>query len=243
MKDKPARERTAVKKIVGYVRVSTKGQGASGLGLEAQQAAIDAYAGQNDCTVARCYVEVESGRKSDRPELAKALAHAKRSRATLVCAKLDRLSRNVAFLSALMEAKVDFVAVDNPAANKLTLHILAAVAEAEAEAISSRTKSALAAYKARGGRLGAELPQCRNLDQAARQRGAKAAAVAIKAKASEAYADLVPIVQELHASGHTQAAIAAELNRLGHTTRRGKSWNQVQVGRVLQRMANALATV
>ena len=145
------------KSIVGYVRVSTAGQGASGLGLEAQQAAIDGYAAQHGASVARLYVEVESGRKVDRAELAKALAHAKRSRATLVVAKLDRLGRNVAFLSALMEAKVDFVAVDNPAANKLTLHILAAVAEAEAEAISARTKAALQAYKARGGKLGGAL--------------------------------------------------------------------------------------
>lgn len=223
------------KQIVGYVRVSTAGQGASGLGLEGQQAAIDAYAKAAGATVVRLYTEVESGRKSDRPELAKALAHAKRSRATLVVAKLDRLARNVAFLSRLMEAKADFVACDNPAANKLTLHILAAVAEAEA--ISARTKAALAAYKARGGKLGGALPQCRNLTQEARQRGAQAAAVAIRAKATEAYSDLTPIVAELRDKGLTQQAIADELNRLGHTTRRAKPWNQTQVGRVLQRMA------
>ena len=223
------------KSIVGYVRVSTAGQGALGLGLEAQQAAIDGYAAQHGASVARLYVEVESGRKVDRAELAKALAHAKRSRATLVVAKLDRLGRNVAFLSALMEAKVDFVAVDNPAANKLTLHILAAVAEAEAEAISARTKAALQAYKARGGKLGGALKQCRNLTPEARERGAKAAAEVRRAKATAAYADLAPIVRELHAKGLTQAAIADELNRQGHTTRRGKPWNQVQVARVLAR--------
>lgn len=225
------------KPIVGYVRVSTAGQGASGLGLEAQQAAIDAYAKAHGASVVRVYLEVESGRKNDRPELAKALAHAKRSRATLVVAKLDRLARNVAFLSRLMEAKADFVACDNPAANKLTLHILAAVAEAEAEAISARTKAALAAYKARGGKLGGALKQCRNLTQEAREHGAKAAAVAIRAKADEAYSDLAPIVAKLRDDGLTQAAIADELNKLGHTTRRGKPWNHVQVGRVLQRMA------
>lgn len=224
------------KQIVGYVRVSTAGQGASGLGLEAQQAAIDAYAAAHAATVVRVYVEIESGRKIDRPELAKALAHAKRSRATLVVAKLDRLARNVAFLSRIMEAKADFVACDNPAANKLTLHILAAVAEAEAEAISARTKAALAAYKARGGKLGGALRQCRNLTQEARERGAKAAAVAIRAKAGEAYSDLMPIIGELRDKGLTQQAIADELNRLGHTTRRAKPWNQTQVGRVLQRI-------
>lgn len=226
------------KQVVGYVRVSTAGQGASGLGLEAQQAAIDGYAKAHGATVVRVYVEIESGRKSDRPELAKALSHAKRSRATLVVAKLDRLARNVAFLSRLMEAKADFVAVDNPAANKLTLHILAAVAEAEAEAISARTKAALAAYKARGGKLGGQLAHCRNLTQEARQRGAKAAGVALRAKADEAYSDLAPIVGELRAKGCSQQAIADELNKLGHTTRRGKPWNQVQVRRVLQRMAS-----
>src|SRR5206468_6373709 len=119
------------------------------------------------------------------------------SAATLVVAKLDRVGRNVAFLSALMEAKVDFIAVDNPAANKLTLHILAAVAEAEAEAISARTKAALAAYKARGGKLGAELTQCRNLTQDARLKGARRAGVAVAKAAAEAYADLLPTVAEL----------------------------------------------
>ena len=134
-----------------------------------------------------------------------------------------------------MEAKVDFVAVDNPAANKLTLHILAAVAEAEAEAICARTKAALQAYKARGGKLGGSLKQCRNLTPEARERGAKAAAVVRRAKAASAYADLTPIVRESHGKGLTQAAIADELNRQGHTTRRGKPWNQVQVARVSAR--------
>jgi DNA invertase Pin-like site-specific DNA recombinase len=219
-------------KIIGYVRVSTSGQGASGLGIEAQQTAIVGFAGHKGAELIACYTEVESGRKSDRPQLAAALAHAKRSKATLVVAKLDRLGRNVAFLSALMEAKVDFVAVDNPAANKLTLHILAAVAEAEAEAISARTKAALAAYKARGGKLGT----ASNLTDEARQRGAVAAAEARRRKADEAYADLLPTVAKLRTDGLTQVQIADELNRLGHTTRRGKPWNQVQVRRVLQRI-------
>ncbi len=226
------------KTVVAYLRVSTKGQGESGLGLEAQQAAIESFAQQNRGTVARSYLEVESGRKSDRPQLAAAIAHAKRSRATLVVAKLDRLGRNVAFLSALMEAKVDFVACDNPAANKLTLHILAAVAEAEAEAISARTKAALAAYKARGGKLGAARPECRNnLPQEARKRGAKAAGEAVTANANAAYVDLAPLFQDFQSRGLSQHAIAAELNQQGHTTRRGKPWSQVQVGRVLQRLA------
>src|SRR6266851_4255276 len=125
--------------IVAYVRVSTKGQGESGLGIEAQRAAVAAYAKQNGVDFMHWYSEVETGKLADRPELAKALAHARRSKATLVVAKLDRLARNVAFTSALMRAGVDFLCCDNPHANKLTIHILAAVAEDEAERISART--------------------------------------------------------------------------------------------------------
>lgn len=225
------------KSFIGYVRVSTKGQGESGLGLEAQQAAIDNHATQSGALVTRLYTEVESGRKSSRPQLAAALAHAKRSKATLVVAKLDRLARNLAFTSALMESGVEFVACDNPHASRLTIHILAAVAENEARQISERTKAALAAYKARGGKLGASRKECRNLTQEAREKGAKAAGVAVATKANEAYADLAPIVRDLKEKGLTQVAIAEELNRQGHTTRRGKPWNQVQVLRVLKRMA------
>jgi DNA invertase Pin-like site-specific DNA recombinase len=144
--------------FVAYYRVSTKKQGDPGLDLEAQRAAVEAYAGQVGGRVKTAYVEVESGKRADRPELARALAHCRRNKATLVVAKMDRLGRNVAFLSALMESKVPFVACDNPHANKLTIHILAAVAEAEAEAISARTKAALAVAKAEGQLLGSARP-------------------------------------------------------------------------------------
>ncbi len=150
-------------KIIAYYRVSTKQQGESGLGLEGQVATVAAYARGQGAEVLKTYREVESGKRADRPELAKALAHARRSRATLVIAKLDRLARNVHFLSGLMESNVDFIACDNPHANKLTIHILAAVAEDEAKRISERTRAALAAYKARGGRLGAARPAGRRL--------------------------------------------------------------------------------
>jgi DNA invertase Pin-like site-specific DNA recombinase len=221
--------------VIGYMRVSTKGQGESGLGLEAQRAALDSYARQAGVPLAMVYVEVESGKRADRPELVKAIAHAKRSKATLAVAKLDRLSRNVAFLSALMEGKVPFVACDNPHANKLTIHLLAAVAEHEAEMISTRTKQALAAYKARGGKLGAELPQCRNLTADAQRKGTERAAVARVKAAAEAYADLQPGMVDMRAKGLTLRAIADELNTQGHTTRRGKPWNVVQVARILER--------
>ena len=221
--------------VVGYLRVSTKGQGASGLGLEAQQAAIEGYAKQTGANVATYYTEVESGKLANRPELAKALAHVRRSKATLVVAKLDRLSRNVAFLSRLLEAGVEFVACDNPSANRLTIHILAAVAEAEAKAISERTKAALSAYKARGGKLGAELPQCRNLTSEAITKGQRNGADATRRAATEAYADIVPIVTERRARGLTLKQIADQLNADGHTTRKGRPWNPVQVLRVLER--------
>src|SRR5262245_20848184 len=145
-------------KIIAYYRVSTRKQGDSGLGLEGQQHEVQTHAQRNNATIVASYKEVERGKKSDRPELAKALAHAKRSKAVLVVAKLDRLSRNVAFLSALMESKVQFVCCDNPHATSLTIHILAAVAEDEAKRISARTKAALAAAKMRGTLLGSARP-------------------------------------------------------------------------------------
>jgi DNA invertase Pin-like site-specific DNA recombinase len=221
--------------IVGYQRVSTKEQGESGLGLEAQKAAIEVYAKQTGARIVAMYTEVESGKVKDRPERVRALAHARRNKATLVVAKLDRLARNVAFLSALMESKVPFIACDNPHANRLTLHILAAVAEAEALAISQRTKAALTAYRARGGKLGGELPQCRNLTAEARAKGILKAAELNRQAAHEAYGDLLPTVRTMRADGLSLRGMADRLNAEGHTTRRGKPWNPVQVARVLER--------
>jgi DNA invertase Pin-like site-specific DNA recombinase len=219
--------------IIGYLRVSTKGQGESGLGIEAQRAAVEGYAKQAGANVLTLYTEIESGKLATRPELERALAHARRSKATLVVAKLDRLARNVAFLSALMDSTVPFIAVDNPHANRLTLHILSAVAEAEALAISQRTKAALAAYKAKGGKLGGALPQCRNLTPDAIAKGRQHAAEARAKAAGEAYADLAPMLGELRKGGMTLQAIADKLTSEGHTTRNGKTWTPTQVSRVL----------
>lgn len=219
--------------IIAYFRVSTKQQGESGLGLEAQEAAVQNYARQNGATIKASYTEVESGKRNDRPELAKALAHSRRNKGTLVVAKLDRLARNVAFLSALMDSKVPFVACDNPHANRLTLHILAAVAEAEALAISQRTKAALAAYKARGGKLGADLPQCRNLTPDAVAKGRARSVEVRSAAADEAYRDLLPLMREMRGKGMSLKAIAGELNRQGHTTRHGKMMSAMQVWRAI----------
>jgi DNA invertase Pin-like site-specific DNA recombinase len=221
-------------KLVAYLRVSTVKQGQSGLGLEGQQAAIAAHVQATGCDLVATYTEVESGKRSDRPELVKALAHARRSGSTLVVAKLDRLSRNVAFLATLMEGRVDFVACDNPNANPLTIHILAAVAQDEAQRISDRTKAALAAYKARGGKLGADLIGSRLTDEG-RERGSREGN-AVQARAAVAdYADLLPTIREMRADGLSLQAVADKLNAEGHTTRTGAAWSPVQVKRVLDR--------
>jgi DNA invertase Pin-like site-specific DNA recombinase len=220
-------------KLIAYYRVSTAKQGASGLGLEGQEAAVAEYARATGGTLLRAYIEVETGKRADRPELAKALADAKRSKAVLVIAKLDRLARNVHFLSGLMEAGVEFVCCDMPSANRLTLHIMAAVAEDEAKRISERTKAALAAYKARGGILGAARPGAYRLVGGANAKAASRAGEAARANAVQAYADLKPWLAELRASGLSLRQIAGRLDVEGHTTRQGKGWNPVQVARIL----------
>jgi DNA invertase Pin-like site-specific DNA recombinase len=220
------------RKLVAYYRVSTQAQGASGLGLEAQETAILAYSRSCDGAIVASYTEVESGKRADRPQLAKALAHAKRTKATLIIAKLDRLSRNVAFLANLMESGVDFTACDQPNANRLTVHILAAVAEHEAAMISERTKAALAAFKARGGKLGTN-----NLTDAGGILGRLRSGERAKADADAAYEDIVVQVQAWRAEGLTLQAIADRLSAEGHTTRRGAAWNPVQVNRLIGRAA------
>ena len=228
-----------VQKIVAYYRVSTAKQGRSGLGLEGQQAAVDAFVARRGCEVLAAYTEIESGKRADRPELAKALARAKRSKATLVVAKLDRLARNVAFTSTLMESGCDFVAIDLEHANRLTIHILSAVAEGEAKAISDRTKIAPAAAKARGIKLGSARPGHWDGREAARAAGAakgrKASAFVRSRAAQVEYADLLPQMKQLREEGCTLQAIADQLNADGHKTRRDKEWSATQVMRVLDR--------
>src|SRR5581483_7442988 len=141
-------------KFVTYLRVSTQRQGSSGLGLAAQRDAVAAYLKGGHWSLVQEIVEIESGKRADRPALSSALSLCRVHNAKLLVAKLDRLARNVAFISALMEAGVEFEAVDLPQANKLTVHIMAAMAEHEAAAISTRTKAALKAAKARGRKLG-----------------------------------------------------------------------------------------
>jgi DNA invertase Pin-like site-specific DNA recombinase len=212
-------------KFVAYFRVSTDRQGKSGLGLEAQREAVMSYLNGGRWTLTAEFTEVESGKRSDnRPELEKAIAACKRLKAKLVIAKLDRLSRNLAFIAALMESGVEFVAVDNPHMNKLTIHILAAVAEHEREMISERTKAALAAAKRRGQRLGNP-----NLTEVAKRGTATG-----KANARRFAANVRPIIDEIMRAGATSHnAIAAKLNERNVRTARGGVWTHVQVGAIL----------
>lgn len=228
-----------MRQIVAYYRVSTKRQGESGLGLDAQQATVAAYCRENGCELLAEFTEIESGRVNSRPRLQMAMRLARARKATLVVAKLDRLARNVAFLSALMESRVDFVACDIPLANKLTLHILAAVAEHEVDRIRERTKVALQAAKARGQRLGSHRPGHWDGHEQQRIEGAKAggriAAELARDAAREAYLDVVPTIRTMHDQGHTLQAIADHLNQAGQTTRNGSRWRATTVQRTLTR--------
>jgi len=221
--------------LVVYYRVSTDKQERSGLGIEAQRAAVREYARRTGARVLTRYTETESGRRADRPQLAKALAHARRSRARLVVAKLDRLSRNLAFLDSLQRSKVDFAALDCEHANKMTLQIMMVMAEHEAEATSARTKAALAARRERGLPLGAENPNCRNLTRMAEGRAMGRDAQA--AASRDAYSDLIDDMREWRDSGESYQAIADRLNDQGHTTRTGRPWRKGYVHRILARLS------
>jgi DNA invertase Pin-like site-specific DNA recombinase len=201
-------------RYISYFRVSTARQGRSGLGIDAQKHAVAAYL--NGRKALAELVEIESGRKSERPMLSQALAACRVHRAVLVIAKLDRLARNVSFVSALMDAGVEFVACDFPQANRLTIHILAAVAEHEARMISERTRAALAAAKARGTALGGfkgRAGTCTDLEKARASRTTKAKQRAF---------DLAPTIEQLQSEGaHSLRAIAAALNSRSITAPRG----------------------
>jgi DNA invertase Pin-like site-specific DNA recombinase len=219
-------------KFVAYFRVSTDRQGKSGLGLDAQREAVMNYLNGGRWALVGEFTEVESGKHAERPELEKALAACKKQKAKLVIAKLDRLSRNLAFIATLMESGVEFVAVDNPHANKLTVHILAAVAQHEREMISERTKAALAAAKKRGQRLGNP-----NLTEAA-----KHGTAAVKANARRFAANVRPIIEEIIRTGATSDnAIAAKLNERNVRTARGGKWTHVQVGAILHPFGASVA--
>lgn len=224
-------------KFIAYYRVSTQKQGRSGLGLEAQQKAVRDYLNGGSWDLIEEVVEVESGKRSDRPQLAEALRLCRLHKATLVIAKLDRLARNVHFVSSLMKAKVPFVAVDFPAANDLTIHVMAAVAEHEAAAISARTKAALAAAKERGKCLGGLRDGgFGNAEQ--RQEARRKAVEALRARADAFAADVLPQIKSLvQEKGLSLRAAAACLNKGQVATARGNLWTAAAVRNVLLRAA------
>jgi len=215
-----------MEKYVSYVRVSTDRQGISKLGLEAQRKNLTDYIDNKpDATLAEEFIEVESGKRSDnRPQLQAAIEYCKRHRAILIIAKLDRLARNVHFISGLMESGIEFVAVDNPNANRLMLHMLAAFAEHERECISTRTREALQAAKRRGVILG---------------KNGAALAEKNKAAAVEYARSLAPVIESLRNEGYRSLrAITAELNNRNIPSPEGKAWYLCSVHRLLHRLAS-----
>ncbi|MBQ5939861.1 recombinase family protein [Massilia sp. AB1] len=224
-------------KIVSYCRVSTERQGESGLGLEAQRDRIQGYAASRNARILKEFVEVESGKSdNNRPKLIAALHLAKVTGSILVIAKMDRLSRNAAFLLTLRDSGVKFVAADNPDANDLTVNILAVIAQQEREAISARTKEALAVAKKRGTKLG------NPNGAAALKRAAKgnvAGVQAIKKKANSHAADLKPVIEHLTSRGiKSLGAIAKLLNDDGFKTPRGGAWHKTSVANLLTRIGS-----
>jgi DNA invertase Pin-like site-specific DNA recombinase len=210
---------TATAKYAHYLRVSTDKQGIDGYGIDAQRAAIAKYIPSAE------FIEVESGKRKDRPELLKALEYCKKNSSVLVVAKLDRLARNVAFVSMLMESGVEFICADFPTANRLTIHILAAVAEHEALMISSRTKAGLKAAKEKGVKLGKSM----DLEKASRGHATQtdiADRNAVKVRNT---------MNGLIASGMSLRKIAGELNAMAVPTPRGSQWTAQAVKNALAR--------
>jgi DNA invertase Pin-like site-specific DNA recombinase len=214
-------------RFVAYYRVSTVKQGRSGLGLEGQQAAVRSYLNGGAWTLTDEFTEVESGKHDDRPELSRALDLCRLTGATLVIAKLDRLSRDAHFLLGLEKAGVDFVAADMPNANRLTVRLMAVIAQEEREMISKRTKDALAAAKARGQKLGG----FRGGPVPDGHKGGEAVAEAADAFAAR----VAPIANEMRSAGLSLTAIAEALETKGIRTARGGAWTATAVRRILAR--------
>jgi DNA invertase Pin-like site-specific DNA recombinase len=221
-------------RAIAYYRVSTAKQGASGLGLAAQREAVESLCASRGWEIiAPPFTEIESGKRDDRPELEAAIERCRLTGATLVVAKLDRLSRNLAFLATLQDSGIQFVAADMPEANELTVHIMAAVAQAERKMISARTKAALQAAKARGQKLG-------NPNGAAAFRragkGNVAAIEAVRANADCRAKQLTPTLIQLKASGRTTyRQLADGLNEQGILTPRGGRWHPSTVRSIMTR--------
>ena len=223
-----------MKTIIVYLRVSTRQQQRSGLGLDAQRQMAVQYAKSIGAVILAEYIEAESGKNCNRPEIAKAIAHCKSSNSVLFIACLDRLARNVHFISGLMESGVEFVCGDMPMATRFTIHILAAVAEEEGRRISERTRKALEQAKKRGVKLGGARGKWNpNLGQA-REKSAKVRSELAK----DYYTFILPIIQSLKDSGLSLEKIADQLNNEGHRTRRSNSYNKATVYKLLRKYRN-----
>jgi DNA invertase Pin-like site-specific DNA recombinase len=219
-------------KFVAYYRVSTKRQGESGLGLEAQKSAVTSYLNGGQSVLIDEFVEIESGAKNNRPKLTEALALCKKQGATLVIAKLDRLARNVAFVANLMNSKVEFLAVDFPTANRLTIHILAAVAEHERDMISKRISEALQVAKRNGKKLGWANPARTTKHAAACRMGANSN----RSNADQFATNMQPIINGIRGAGITTlSGITEALNMRGIMTARGGMWYPTTVKNVIAR--------
>jgi DNA invertase Pin-like site-specific DNA recombinase len=214
---------------VAYYRVNDS------VDLEEQIECVKQHVNDVEGELVRIYRDDDAIKRSDRPELAKALRYTKREGGSLIVATLRGLSRDVAFLRALRDSGVDFFACDLPHANTSTIHVLTALAEYDARAASERSKKAAAAYKSNGGRLGAARPQGRNLDDKARRKGAKMAGKLARERADLAYRELAPRIKTLRNGGSTLQEIADLLNSEGARTRLDRPWNAMQVSRVLKR--------
>jgi DNA invertase Pin-like site-specific DNA recombinase len=216
--------------FVAYYRVSTEHQARSGLGLEAQQHSVRTHLSAVRGQLVAEHIEVETGKRNDRPKLALALAACRIHGSTLIVAKLDRLSRNAAFLLALRDSEVDFIAADMPEANRLTVGVLAVVAEHEREAISARTRVALEAARRRGVRLGNPA----HLSQSGRRLGTIASAKIRRVRAAQRAIDMAPIIAELRQAGALSLrSMAHALNSRGIPASRGGLWSASQVQRLL----------
>jgi DNA invertase Pin-like site-specific DNA recombinase len=225
-------------KWISYLRVSTDRQGKSGLGIEAQRAAVAVFLNGARGKPIKEFVAVESGKKADRPQLQAAIAACNLYGAKLVIAKLDRLSRDAHFLLGLEKAGIDFVAADMPNANRLTVGIMAMVADEERRMISKRTKEALAAAKARGQKLGGVRYRADGTRVIISKETQQAATMARRERAAARTAIIAPVIRELQESGaESLRAIAAGLNAAGIPTASGKGlWSPAQVSRTLERL-------
>jgi DNA invertase Pin-like site-specific DNA recombinase len=237
-------------RIVAYYRVSTKRQGKSGLGLEAQKEMVRQLAAQYGATIIAEYIEVETGKKSARPKLQEAIQHAQLTNSTLVVAKLDRLARNCYFLNCLLHSELFFVCCDNPFANKFNIQVLAAVAEHEADQIAARTKAALAVTKTKGKLLGSARPGHWNGREHLRDAGIKKAqplgsAVNAQRARNRYQTAIVPKIKEYREQGHTLDQIVILLNEKGFKTRKtkrrpqGGSFTRMMVWRLINRYLGA----